>query len=79
MDQLQRSAHSFKTTVAAFLTENWFLLTDRERHVVEAFLTRLQDATPTAAPLDLYSSSRCLLLQMLSLAITYIIIMLQSK
>jgi hypothetical protein len=37
------NAHSFKTTVAAFLTENWFLLTDRERHVVEAVLTRLQD------------------------------------
>ena len=79
MDRLPRSCRQFQASLSEQLGENWFLLTENERSIVSTFLNRAQNSCMSVTPSDLYGVNRSLLLSMLSLTVTYIVILLQSK
>ena len=79
MDRLPRSCRQFQASLSEQLGENWFLLTENERSIVSTFLNHAQNTCMSVTPSDLYGVNRSLLLSMLSLTVTYIVILLQSK
>jgi 7tm Chemosensory receptor len=79
MDRLSRSCRQFQASLSELFSENWFLLSENERSIVSTFLNRAQSTYMSVSPSDLYGVNRSLLLSMLSLTVTYIVILFQSK
>ena len=78
-DRLQRSSAKFKSTVARLLCSNWYCLSITERNAMVNLINHVEGSSVCVAPLDLYLVNRKTLLSMFSIAVSFTIILLQSK
>lgn len=78
-DQLQQSAKRLQSTLAQLLCSNWNWLSKNERNAMANAINHIEAMCVCVAPLDLYLVNRKTLLSMLSLTVSFVIILLQSK
>ena len=74
---LYSSRDLLRDTIAALLSQKWQLLSEDDRNLLIVFQSRLVDGILTISPFNLYTVSPSNLLSMLSLIVTYIIVLLQ--
>ena len=77
MSHLVISCGKLKSTVAELLSRKWTLLSEEDRLLLASFRSRLDTEVLAASPFDLYSVNPSNLLTMLSLIVTYTIVLLQ--
>lgn len=75
--RLHIAGDHLQSKMSQFLAQKWFLLQPCERQFLTAFLLRVQDRGTAASPLGLYSIRPSTLLTLLSIWITYLIVLLQ--
>ena len=66
-----------KTSLAALLSQKWQLLCEDDRRFLVAFHTRLDSVKLAASPFKLYNVKMSNILSMVSLVITYVIVLIQ--
>ena len=76
--QLQSSFDLLNSTLSSLISRNWHLMSKEECDVAELFLNRLRIVPLAARPLNLFPITPNILLTMLSLVISYVIVLLQS-
>ena len=77
MSHLYLSGVELKKIAAGTLSEQWFLLSQEDRDIVACFLSRV-DGSLAACPLNLYTVDPTNILSLLTLHISYVIVLLQS-
>lgn len=77
--RLYTSGEYLQSRISRFLALTWFHLQPSERQFFTAFLVRVQDRGTVASPLGLYPIRPSILLALLSLLVTYLIVLLQSS
>ena len=77
MSHLYLSGVELKKIAAGTLSEKWFLLSQEDRDIVACFLSRV-DGSLAACPLNLYTVDPTNILSLLTLHISYVIVLLQS-
>jgi 7tm Chemosensory receptor len=77
--KLQRSSRQLSAAFTALSCRNWQLLNEHEERMVEMIMNHLRDEPLCARPWDLYDLNYTFLLKVLSIAATYVVILLQSK
>jgi len=66
-------------TMAVSLCNNWYLMSEKDRQFLVTFQSRLYTGELAASPYELYSVNKTNLLSMLSLIVTYIIVLTQMN
>ena len=66
-----------KTSLAALLSQKWQLLCEDDRRLLVAFQARLDNGKLAASPFNLYNVKPSNILSMLSLIVTYMIVLIQ--
>ena len=66
-----------KSSLVALLSQKWQLLCVDERSVLVAFQARLDSLKLAASPFNLYNVKPSNILSMVSLVITYVIVLIQ--
>ena len=79
VSHLNLSCGELKNSVAILLNTKWSFLDQEERELLGFFFHRLDKDDLAACPLNLYTIDRTNLLGLLTLHISYIIVLLQSK
>ena len=77
MSHLLLSCQQLKSTTAATLGRKWHLLPEEDRLVLTSFHARLDNQELSANPFDLYTVNPSNLMSILSLIVTYTIVLLQ--
>ena len=77
--RLSIAGERLHSNVSRFLALTWFRLKPAERQFFAAFSVRMQDRGTVASPLGLYPIRPSMLLALLSLLVTYLIVLLQSS
>ena len=77
VSHLHLCRNQLQTSVAALLSQKWYELSEDERHLVAAFQVRLANGDLAASPFGFYNVKPSNLLSMLSLILTYVIVLLQ--
>ena len=77
--ELHHSSRQLKARLSLLTSRHWSLMTKDEKYIIQAFTSRLKSTALAASPWELYTIDRGLLLRILSLTVTYIVILLQSK
>jgi len=77
--ELHHSSRQLKARLSLLASRYWSLMTKDEKYIILAFTSRLKSTALAASPWELYTIDRGLLLRILSLTVTYIVILLQSK
>lgn len=77
--KIHRANESLQSKISRYLAVTWFRLKPKERQFFTAFLVRVQDRGTVASPLGLYPIRPSILLALLSLLVTYLIVLLQSS
>ncbi len=77
--RLYAAGEHLQSNICRFLAVTWFRLKPDERQFFTAFLVRVQDDGIVASPLGLYPIRPSILLALLSLMVTYLIVLLQSS
>ena len=77
MSHLTLAQEDLKTSLAALLSQNWQLLCEDDRSLLVAFHTRLDSVKLAASPFNLYNVKPSNILSMLSLIVTYVIVIIQ--
>jgi hypothetical protein len=77
--RLYAAGEHLQSNICRFLAITWFRLKPDERQFFTAFLVRVQDDGIVASPLGLYPIRPSILLALLSLMVTYLIVLLQSS
>lgn len=75
--RLYTAGQHLQSKLSRFLAMKWFHLKPCERQFFTTFLLRVQDRETAASPLGLYLIRPSILLTLLSLLITYLIVLLQ--
>ena len=78
MSHLYLSGVELKKIAAGTLSEKWFLLSQEDRDIVACFLSRV-DGSLAACPLNLYTVDPTNIISLLTLHISYVIVLLQSS
>jgi len=76
---LHSSSSNLLTTASSLLSKHFYKMTQEEREVVVLLIERLRDHQLTASPLGLYCVTNSILLTVLSLTVSYVIILVQLK
>ena len=76
---LHSSSSNLLTTASSLLSKHFYKMTQEEREVVVLFIERLRDHQLTASPLGLYCVTNSILLTVLSLTVSYVIVLVQLK
>lgn len=79
MAQIFRASDRLRSRLAVLLTKNWDLITKGDREILTVFIDRLQTDPLAASPLGLYKVTPSFLMTIVSLTVSYVIILLQSK
>ena len=79
MSRLCLSRGELRSTVAAQLCQKWYSMPEENRLFLISFQERLNEDNLAAIPFDLYKVNPSNLLSILSLTVTYTIVLLQSK
>ena len=66
-----------KTSLATLLSQKWALLCEDDRSLLVAFHTRLDSVKLAASPFNLYNVKPSNILSMVSLVVTYVIVLIQ--
>ena len=74
--RLHLASGQFKFTLESLLGQNWDRMTKEERDLLIAFIGRLK--LLVASPLEAYHITPPFLLTLLSLCVTYVVILLQA-
>lgn len=74
-----RSSEHLRTVLASLLNRHWDLISKNERDILLVLLGCLRTDPLAAIPLGLYKVTFSVLLTMVSLTVSYVVIMLQSK
>lgn len=77
--RLYTAGERLQSKMSRYLALVWFHLKPSERQFLTAFLVRVQDRGTVASPLGLYPIRPSILLAVLSLLVTYLIVLLQSS
>ena len=77
MSHLITSCHKLKTAIAHILSNKWNLIPEEDLLILVTFQKRLNEDQLNAAPFNLYSVNPSNLLNMLSLMVTYTIVLLE--
>ena len=77
--ELHNSSSKLKGTASSLLSRNCHKMSKEERDLTVLFINRLQDHQLAARPLGLYGVSNSILLSILSLTVSYVIILVQIK
>lgn len=77
--RLHTATENVQSKVSRYMAIMWFRLKPSERQFFTAFLVRVQDRGTVASPLGLYPIRPSILLALLSLLVTYLIVLLQSS
>ena len=77
MSHLTLAQEDLKTSLAALLSQNWQLLCEDDRKLLVAFHTRFDNGKLAASPFNLYNVKPSNILSMLSLIVTYVIVIIQ--
>ena len=75
---LYLSSSQLQSTVSRLLSKKWKFLAEDDRNVLNSFQNRLGRFDMAAQPLNLYTVTPANLLSMLTLGVSYVIILLQS-
>ena len=78
ISHLYLSSGELKSTVGILLSEKWHLLSEEQRVLLNTFIIRLDKGNLTACPLNLYTIDPTNLLSLLTLHISYVIVLLQT-
>ena len=78
MSHLYLSGAELKKIAAGTLSEKWFLLSQEDRDIVACFLSRV-DGSLVACPLNLYTVDPTNILSLITLHISYTIVLLQTR
>ena len=76
--QLNSASYKLRFTLSSLMVRHSIHLTKKEMGVASSFLAHLQEDHLAACPLNLYSVTTSKLLTLLSLIISYVIVLLQS-
>lgn len=77
--KLSTAVERLQSKISTHLAANWFRFGVSERQFFTAFLVRVHDKGAVASPLGLYSVRPSMLLALLSLLVTYMIVLLQTS
>ena len=77
--QLSCSSSNLKATASSLLSKHCYKMTQEERSLAFLFIHRLQDHQLAACPLNLYCVTYSILLTVLSLTVSYVMILVQFK
>jgi len=77
--KVSKSVERLQSKVSTHLATNWFRFGVSERQFFTAFLVRVHDTGAVASPLGLYRVRPSMLLALLSLLVTYMIVLLQTS
>ena len=77
MSHLTSAQEELKTSLATLLSQKWALLCEDDRSLLVAFHTRLASVKLAASPLNLYNVKPSNILSMVSLIVTYVIVIIQ--
>ena len=78
--KLTKAVDRLTLKISSHLAVNWSRFSPSERQFFTAFLVRVHDrGTITASPLRLYAIRPSILLAMLSLLVTYMIVLMQTS
>ena len=75
---LPRSCGDLKQSISVLLSEKWHLMPQDHQNYLNSFFNRLNGGEMAASPLGLYTIDRSNLLSLLTLEISYTIVLLQS-
>lgn len=78
MSKVRTSSNQLYSTVTTVQLRSWTLLSPKEHRILQSFLSQLQNDRLVASPCQLYKITSSILLAMLSLVITYTIVLIQS-
>jgi len=78
MSKVRTSSNQLYSTVTAVQLRSWTFLGPKEHLILQSFLSQLQNDRLVASPCHLYKITSSILLAMLSLVITYTIVLIQS-
>ena len=76
--QLNSASFKLRFTLSSLMARHSVHLTEKNLRVASSFLAHLQEDPLAACPLNLYSATTSKLLTLLSLIISYVIVLLQS-
>ena len=79
MSHLVSSGDNLKSTTALILTRKWDKIPEKDRHVLVTFQARLNNEKIAASPFHLFTVHPSNILSMMSLIVTYIIVLLQFE
>ena len=77
--QLHNSSSKLKGTASSLLSRHCYKMSKEDRDLTVLFINRLQDHQLAACPLGLYCVTNAIMLTILSLTISYVIILVQMK
>ena len=78
MSHLCLSQAKLKSAIAGLLSADWYLLPDEDRQLLVSFLARLDNEDLAPCPMNLFTVNPTNLLTMLSLIVTYMVVIFQS-
>ena len=78
MAKIPKECDSLLTTLLHISTSHYHAVEKEERYILKSFINRLQFGGLVASPVGFYSITPSILLTMLSLIVTYSVIMLQT-
>lgn len=77
VSHLHLSCGQLQASAAALLSQKWHSLAEEDRSLLVAFQARLSYGTLAASPFEMYAVKPSNLVSMLSLILTYIVVLLQ--
>nr|CAH0100635.1 unnamed protein product [Daphnia galeata] len=77
--QLHRSVSQFRTALNDLMSKHWNRITKGDRDLLRSFMWRIQSDPLVASPLGVYKVTPSVLLSVLSVVVSYVIVLLQSK
>ena len=78
VSHLYLSRGNLQSAIDSFLSDNWYRLPDEDRHFLVSFQARLHREDLAACPLNLFTVNPTNLLTMLSLIVTYMVVIFQT-
>ncbi len=77
--QLHSSVTKFLSALNDLMSKHWNRITKEDRDLLRSFMWRIQSDPLVASPLDVYKVTPSVLVSVLSVVVSYVIVLLQSK
>ena len=77
--QLHRSVSKFRAALNYLMSKHWNRITKEDRELLRSFMWSIQSDPLVASPLGVYKVTPSVLVSVLSVVVSYVIVLLQSK